>query len=105
MTPSFVRRGAPLFAIPLATPSLLSAQTATGTVSGRITDASVGRGLPDVQVTVTGTRVGTLTGSNGEYTLNDVPAGSRTLTVRRIGYQPTTRAVQVLAGTTATADV
>jgi len=105
MTPTFVRRAARLCAIALATPFVLSAQAATGTVSGRITDASIGRGLPDVQVTVNGTRLGTVTGPNGEYAINGVPAGSRTLTVRRIGYQPTTRDVQVVPGTTTTADV
>ena len=105
MTPTFVRRGALVFALALATPLALSAQTTTGTISGRITDASIGRGLPDVQVTVTGTRIGTLTGPNGEYTLNGVPTGSRTLTLRRIGYQPTTRTVDVVSGTAATADV
>jgi TonB-dependent SusC/RagA subfamily outer membrane receptor len=102
---NFVRRGAILLAIALTTPFVLAAQPATGTISGRITDASLGRGLPDVQVIVTGTRIGAITGPNGEYTLVGVPAGSRTLTVRRIGYQPTTRAVDVVAGTTATADV
>ena len=105
MTPTLVRRGAMLFALAFATPFLLSAQAATGTVSGRITDASIGRGLPDVQVLITGTRIGAVTGPNGEYTLVGVPTGSRSITVRRIGYQATTRSVQVLPGATATADV
>jgi TonB-dependent SusC/RagA subfamily outer membrane receptor len=105
MTPTFVRRCAIVFAIALATPFVLAAQVATGTVSGRITDASIGKGLPDVQVTVTGTRIGAVTGTNGEYTLVGVPVGSRTVVARRIGYQPTSREVQVAAGTTATADV
>ena len=105
MTPTLVRRGAVLFALAFVTPFLLSAQEATGTVSGRITDASIGRGLPDVQVLITGTRIGAVTGPNGEYTLVGVPTGARSITVRRIGYQATTRAVQVLPGATATADV
>ena len=105
MTPTLVRRGAILFAIALATPFALPAQVATGTVSGRITDASIGRGLPEVQVTITGTRIGTVTGANGEYTLTGVPVGSRTVIARRIGYQPTTRVVDVVSGATATADV
>src|SRR5687768_12331993 len=101
---NFVCRGA-LLAIALATPFVLAAQQATGTVSGRITDSSIGRGLPDVQVTVTGTRIGAITGPNGEYTLVGVPTGNRTISVRRIGYQPTTHVVTVVAGETATADV
>jgi len=101
----FVRRSAILFALAIAAPMPVTAQQATGTVSGRVTDASIGRGLPDVQILVTGTRIGTITGSNGEFTLVGVPVGERTLTVRRIGYQPTTRAVTVTSGATTTADV
>ena len=101
----FVRRGALLLVLALACPILLVAQAPTGTISGRVTDASVGRGLPDVQITVTGTRIGALTGPNGEYTLTGVPTGPRTITVRRIGYQPATQAVQVVPGATTTADV
>src|SRR5688500_13290957 len=101
---NFVCRGA-LLAIALAAPFVLAAQQPTGTVSGRITDASIGRGLPDVQVTITGTRIGAITGPNGEYTLVGVPVGSRTITARRIGYQAATRTVDVASGGTATADV
>ena len=105
MKPTLVRRGAILFALAFVTPFVLAAQAATGTVSGRITDASIGRGLPDVQVTIAGTRIGAITGPNGEYTLVGVPVGSRTITARRIGYQATTRTVDVVSGGTATADV
>jgi TonB-dependent starch-binding outer membrane protein SusC len=100
-----VRRGALLLVLALAFPVLLVAQTPIGTISGRVTDASLGRGLPDVQVTINGTRIGALTGANGEYTLTGVPTGQRTITVRRIGYQPVSQTVQVLPGATATADV
>jgi TonB-dependent SusC/RagA subfamily outer membrane receptor len=104
MTPSLVRRGALILVLAILSPFVLSAQTVTGTVSGHVTDASAGRGLPDVQIIVTGTRIGAVTGPNGEYTLNGVPIGQRTLTIRRIGYQPTAQAVTVLAGSTVTAD-
>jgi len=102
---TILRRGALLLVLAIVSPFAVSAQQATGTVSGRVTDASVGRGLPDVAVLVTGTRFGTLTGPNGEYTITGVPVGARTLTVRRIGYQPTTETVTVVPGATATADV
>jgi TonB-dependent SusC/RagA subfamily outer membrane receptor len=102
---TILRRGALVLVLAIVSPFALAAQQATGTVSGRVTDASVGRGLPDVAVLVTGTRFGTLTGPNGEYTITGVPVGARTLTVRRIGYQPTTETVTVVPGATATADV
>jgi TonB-dependent SusC/RagA subfamily outer membrane receptor len=105
MKPDFVRRAALILVLAIASPFLLAAQTPTGTISGRVTDAALGRGLPDVQVTVSGTRIGTVTGPNGEYTLAGVPAGPRTIVVRRIGYQPSTQNVQVGAGATATVDV
>ncbi|MDQ6769245.1 MAG: TonB-dependent receptor [Gemmatimonadota bacterium] len=106
MKPDFVRRGALVLALAIGSPTLLVAQAPpTGTISGRVTDASIGRGLPDVQIIVTGTRIGAITGPNGEYTLVGVPPGPRTITVRRIGYQPIVQAVQVLPGATATADV
>src|SRR6266516_931517 len=85
MTLSFVRRSALLFALAIISPLTLTSQQPTGTVSGRVTDAAIGRGLPDVQIIVTGTRIGAVTGANGEYTLVGVPIGARTLTVRRIG--------------------
>jgi len=102
---TILRRGALLLVLAIVLPFALAAQQATGTVSGRVTDASVGRGLPDVAVLVTGSRLGTLTGPNGEYTISGVPVGARTLTIRRIGYQPTTETVTVVPGATATADV
>src|SRR5438132_8022097 len=105
MTLSFLRSGALVFALVIVSPFALPAQQPTGTVSGRVTDASVGRGLPDVQIIVTGARMWAGTGPDGEYTLVGVPVGPRTLTVRRIGYQPTTQPVTVALGSTTTADI
>jgi len=56
-------------------------------------------------VTVSGTRVGTTSGSTGEYVLVGVPAGPRVISVRRIGYSPTTLPATVTAGGTVTLDV
>jgi TonB-dependent SusC/RagA subfamily outer membrane receptor len=70
----------------------------TATVRGRVTDGGSGRAVPDVQVTVSGTRIGATTSANGEYTLSLVPLGARTLVARRIGYQPATRVVTVTDG-------
>ncbi|PYO49417.1 MAG: hypothetical protein DMD72_05005 [Gemmatimonadetes bacterium] len=106
MTLALVRRAAVFCALTIVSPLLLAAQQqATSTVSGHVTDASVGRGLPDVQVLITGTRIGAVTGPNGEFTLTGVPIGARSITVRRIGYEPVVRPVTVVLGSTATADV
>ena len=91
MSSSFVRPRALTLALALSTaPALLMAQ-ATGTVRGRVTDASAARGIPDVQVMVTGTRIGSVTGADGAYTLTAVPSGTRSITARRLGYQPATQ--------------
>ena len=82
----------------VAVPGVLAAQTATGTVRGKVTDAATGSGLADAQVLVVGTRVGAVTTGSGEYVLNGVPTGPRTITIRRIGYAPVTRTVNLTAG-------
>ena len=98
-----VRRGAIALALALfAPPAMLAAQAGTGTVRGTVTDAANGRGLAEAQVTVSGTRVGTTSGTTGEYVLVGVPAGPRVISVRRIGYSPTVLPVSVTAGATAT---
>lgn len=45
------------------------------TLSGRVTDSS-GNPLPGVTVVIRGTSVGTITSSNGNYSLTDVPANA-----------------------------
>ena len=71
-----------------ATPAALGAQ-ATGRVVGRVVDAS-GTGLPDVAIQVVGTTLGTQSGVDGRYLINNVPAGTVTLQARRIGFAPKT---------------
>ena len=108
MIPRNARRLAVASALALATLSLavrLAAQTTTGTVRGRVTDAANGRGLSEVQILVTGTRIGTISGANGDYTVLAVPTGTRSLTVRRIGYQPVSPTVTVTDGGTVTLDI
>src|SRR5688572_26324055 len=77
-----------LLAAPCA-PAALSAQ-ATGRVVGRVVDASSGTGLTDVAIQVVGTTIGTQSGIDGRFTINNVPAGTVTLQARRIGYTPKT---------------
>jgi TonB-linked SusC/RagA family outer membrane protein len=55
------------------------------TVTGKVTDAGNGQGLPGVTVLVKGTSVGTSTDAEGQYSLN-VPANATTLAFSFIGY-------------------
>ena len=90
----------------LAAPALaIGAQSATGTVRGRVTDAASGRGLADAQILVVDTRLGALSDANGNFTVVGVSVGARAVSMRRLGYQPVTRTVTVTAGGSSTLDV
>lgn len=98
----------PVFAIAfllVALPTTVVAQAATGTVRGKVTDAASGRAIVDAQLIIAGTRLGAISGADGEYTILAVPTGARTVSARRIGYQPVSKVVTVTAGTTSTVDV
>jgi hypothetical protein len=63
-------------------------QPTTGTVTGRVVDAKSGQALSEVGVQLVGTTRGVQTGLDGRFRFTDVPMGTLTLQVRRIGYQP-----------------
>ena len=92
---------APLLA---SAPSLAGAQT-TGTIAGRVTDASTGRPLPGAHVFAEDNRDRVArTDAEGRYRLATVTPGSHTITVRLIGFASRSAPVTVTAGGTATAD-
>src|SRR4051812_15537738 len=62
----------------------------TGRIVGRILDASTGRGVSEVGVQIVGTTLGGMSGVEGRYAVPNVPAGTVTIQVRRIGYAPKT---------------
>ena len=62
---------------------LISAIAQNRTITGRVTDAT-GQGITGASVLVKGTRVGTTTNTDGNFTLS-VPASARTLVVSSIG--------------------
>jgi hypothetical protein len=69
----------------------LAAQAAeTGRIVGRVIDAATGTGLVGAGVQITGTTTGTLTSADGRFQIIGAPAGTVSLTVRRIGYAPKT---------------
>lgn len=70
--------------------SLLAAQSDTpmGRIAGRVIDADNGEGIAGVGVQVVGSTLGAMTGVDGSYLILNVPAGTVTLQVRRIGYAP-----------------
>ncbi|MYG19958.1 MAG: DUF3520 domain-containing protein [Gemmatimonadales bacterium] len=95
-----------MLAIAAPTPSHAQSGTPpeTGTVQGRVSDATLNTDLVGAQVFVAGTTIGTLTGAEGAYSLPGVPAGEQVVTVRLIGYREASRRVTVTAGETVTLD-
>jgi TonB-linked SusC/RagA family outer membrane protein len=77
----------------------------TGTVRGTVTDSATGRPVAGVQLTVAGAPARAVTTEAGTYQLTGVPAGRVTVRAQRLGYAAATRALDLAAGGTATADL
>jgi len=82
----------------LAAPSIVLAQTITGLVRNQ----STGDPVESAQVFLEGLNLGSLTQSNGQYLLLNVPVGTHTLTVQSLGYRTVSVEVTVAAGQTVT---
>jgi hypothetical protein len=74
-----------------------STPAGTSVLTGRVMRAEGGGPLAGAQVTVLGSREITVTNDSGEFTLRGLPAGSRTLAVRAIGWRPEIAAVDLAA--------
>jgi len=71
----------------------------TGTISGTVRDKDTGEPLPGASVIVEGTKLGAIADREGRYTVEDVPVGIYSVTVRMVGYSQLTEAgVEVRAG-------
>ena len=79
-----------------ATPGALSAQSQS--VTGTVRDQGTGNPVAAAQVFLEGLNLGTLTLSDGSYTITDVPAGSHTLTVQFLGFRSESVVVTVTDG-------
>jgi outer membrane receptor protein involved in Fe transport len=71
---------------------------AGGSVSGRVTEVRTGHPVIGASVMLAGARWHTTTGDDGRFRLEEVTAGTYTLTVRRIGYVTGSASVAVAAG-------
>ena len=67
-----------------------------GTLRGSVTDSS-GAPLPSASITVEGTGLRTTSGAQGAYEIRGVPAGTRVVRVRLIGFQAVSTSVTVVA--------
>ena len=90
--------GALVMAFLLVVPGLGAQQG--GTVTGRVVDAQGAQPIPAAQVFIANLELGGLTQQNGRYLLQNVPAGTHTVSVSRIGYRTTEVQVTVGGGQT-----
>ena len=79
-------------------PMLAQAQA----ITGRVTDANTGVPVALAQVVITNLQLGGLSQVNGRYVLLNVPPGTHTITVERIGFGTVSQEVTVSQGATAT---
>ncbi|NUO62735.1 MAG: SusC/RagA family TonB-linked outer membrane protein [Gemmatimonadaceae bacterium] len=80
----------------LGAASVVGAQQQGYTLRGRVVESPTQRPVPSVTVTLRGTRLGTLTGANGEFVFQaPVPAGTYSLDVAHIGHAKATRELQL----------
>jgi hypothetical protein len=75
-----------------------------GTIVGTVTDAATGGGIENAAVSVAGTGRSTTTGTDGSYSIADVPVGERSVTASAAGFESETLTVTVTDGETVTAD-
>jgi hypothetical protein len=98
---SFIRSSALALSLLLPAAHAAQAQIPTGRIVGKVVDVNTGNGIADAAVQIVGTTIGTMSGVGGRFTIVNVPAGSVTIQVRRIGYTPkTVTGLQLEAGKT-----
>lgn len=82
--------------------ALLPAKSATTTESsniyicGHVTDNKTKQQLPNINVSIKGTTIGTTTDASGHFTLNNPPKGDLTLEFRSVGYHTLTKTVDMI---------
>ena len=69
-------------------------------ITGRITDAQSGQAIAAAQVFVSALDLGALSEGNGTYSIQNVPAGTHTVSVQRLGFQSVEQSVTLGAGQT-----
>ncbi len=105
--PAWLRRGPAVLisflALLLLPVSPLTAQQ-TGTLTGAVINGESGEPLSDVQISIVGTRLGSLANIDGRFLVLNVPAGDHVVVAQLIGYAERRQTVTVAAGETALVD-
>ncbi len=77
--------------------SVLVAQE-RGSIQGSVTDAGTGKPLAGANIIIQETGQGTSSDAQGVFSFADLQPGTYTLTVRYVGYTPTTQRIDIRAG-------
>jgi TonB-linked SusC/RagA family outer membrane protein len=85
-----------MLAVALMLFATLPLMAQTRVLRGSVVDSAGGSPLPGANIVIRGTSIGTTAGSDGQFTLSNVPARDVTVLVRRFGYR--FRTVTVPAG-------
>lgn len=91
--------------------------TPIGIVIGKIVDSSTKIGIPNVTVSLVGTKLGTTSDASGSFKILSIPPGSQTISVKLLGYgskllpivvkesSPTTTTIYLVPGSTTLTEV
>ncbi|MGH7717881.1 MAG: TonB-dependent receptor, partial [Gemmatimonadaceae bacterium] len=85
-------------------PRQLPRRPPAGVVRGTVVDSASRVPIAGAQLAVVGTAARAVTGTDGQFTLPNVPAGEWTLQARRVGYRAAERSVRVEDGQTLSVD-
>ena len=100
----FTFRATALLSFLVLSASVVTAQPATGTVSGRVFNPATQEYVRNAEVAIPGTNHVTYTADDGSYSFTGVPAGETTVTVNYTGYEPASAKLTVSGGQIATRD-
>ncbi len=70
----------------------------TTTIRGTLVDYQTQRPIPGASITITGSKLGANSQSNGEFRIEDVPAGRHELVISAIGYETQHRRIVATSG-------
>lgn len=76
----------------------------TGTITGIVRDSTTGEAVTGAAVILRGTKRGVSSGDDGRFQIAELPPGTYTMIVRRLGYRQSLREVAVTAGESTIAD-
>lgn len=95
-----------LHRVSLAGPALHEdfAQGASGSITGRVSDAATGKSLQGAIVKISGTNDVAYTNAEGRFTMSGIAAGSQRLNVEYVGLDPIAKSFMVVGGQSVSVD-